>query len=266
MKRIYIFIASVISLIAMSLPTSAYETTVREDRVWHYSCWERDKMGNKTVEVNSFLRFKGTKTVDSKLYHVLLMNDTDTAALMRQEDRKVYVYNGYNTKVSLRPQEEGLNESLIYDFGAEEHQTFWMFWEYEHNVTPAVVRKKETLDIRGNLLSAQLLIFKYNLENWIIEGVGPMIGSLFSPGIAQTPYNGIPWTEEDISFVKLTDLDGNILFEASDFPKLVLAKITEVTEDSETVDSRMYDLMGREIKEPALGTVYIQGGRKLIAR
>lgn len=69
MKRIYILIASVISLIAISVRASAYEPTVREDRVWEYYS---EYFSSVTMEVNqawASFKFDGTADVNGKTYH-----------------------------------------------------------------------------------------------------------------------------------------------------------------------------------------------------
>ena len=42
--------------------------------------------------------------------------------------------------------------------------------------------------------------------------------------------------------------------------------VNDVNIDNNRHDTRMYDLMGREIRNPQRGTIYIQDGEKRIAR
>ena len=61
------------------------------------------------------------------------------------------------------------------------------------------------------------------------------------------------------------DAEGNRIFGKWKYSVPANAGISDVVAPVNP-DSSIYDLMGREIKEPTPGTVYIQGGRKLIAR
>ena len=56
------------------------------------------------------------------------------------------------------------------------------------------------------------------------------------------------------------DKDGTLLY---DYQKYNGIESNIVDNNS---DGRMYDLMGREIREPQRGTVYIQDGRKKVQR
>lgn len=57
-------------------------------------------------------------------------------------------------------------------------------------------------------------------------------------------------------------LDGEVLFGKPS----VCNGIKRINDDASPADSRMFDVMGREITSPAPGTVYIQGCKKLIAK
>ena len=73
--------------------------------------------------------------------------------------------------------------------------------------------------------------------------------------------------EEAIGVPVLTevrDIEGNVIFKHEDFGSD--AGVEEIlTDNAISKDARMYDLNGREIRNPEPGTVYIQGGRKHVA-
>lgn len=67
---------------------------------------------------------------------------------------------------------------------------------------------------------------------------------------------------EILRFSQLTDTQGNVLFDIKWLPQNSIPEIY-----SDGVSSRTkYDLMGREIRSPQRGTIYIQDGEKRIAR
>ena len=63
---------------------------------------------------------------------------------------------------------------------------------------------------------------------------------------------------------RVYDNYGNVIYQGLkvDYPTSGIASV----EADGRYDDRMYDMMGREIRNPLPGTVYIQRGRKYIAR
>lgn len=93
-----------------------------------------------------------------------------------------------------------------------------------------------------------------------IEGIGSIWGgTLFAPVADKTEYTD---SAPRIVFNNLYDSEGNVLFPGADKK---VAGMETVSGDDRANDSRIYDLNGREIRNPEPGTVYIQGGRKHVA-
>ena len=65
-------------------------------------------------------------------------------------------------------------------------------------------------------------------------------------------------------FNNLYDLAGNVIFPGKNMQKPTTG-IESIGADAKT-PGKLYDLMGREIRNPQRGTIYIQDGEKHIAR
>ncbi len=126
-----------------------------------------------------------------------------------------------------------------------------------------IVHKIDSIEVRGARYKRLAIAVKSDPQRRIVNRWVPTIGWQ-----NDTPWNNMEIVQRFISkYVK-----GKLVFTYEDFevPAIGEAGIPQVpTVDISEIyrtDKRKYDLMGREIKEPAPGTVYIQGGRKLIAR
>ena len=175
MKRIYIFIASVISLIAMSVPASAYEPTVREDRVWHYEALYTLRDSTTALDGENY-RFKGFVERNGKIYAPLVRDDTDTVALMRQESGKVYYFDsGENA------------ESLLYDFDAREGDKFSIpACARNKSRVPerfeVTVKKTDSVIVDGKPARRLILTADGTINALtVIEGLGPLKGWIYLP-------------------------------------------------------------------------------------
>lgn len=312
MKRIYILIASVISLIAISVPASAYEPTVREDRVWEYYS---EYFSSVTMEVNqawASFKFDGTADVNGKTYHKWvkfeevrkkgLINpdnghinfttspkDTTklTFALIREEGGKIWICLEKMPGTSMFPEEYKvicnsdsvesavITEGLLYDFSVNKGDSLtWVGsgigalpsssiepYKYLSEVSDVIV---ETGSIEINGAKCKTYKFEmYGVNRPFIQGVGMTRALLSYPSINE-PIHSSSY-DYSLSLNGVYDGAGNRIFGEWKNPMPGEGGISSVSVTDES-DSRKYDLTGREIKEPAPGTVYIQGGRKLIAR
>lgn len=103
-------------------------------------------------------------------------------------------------------------------------------------------------------------------ENGWIEGIGILkTGCLAAYDILMRGGQGYDNTEflnQDSWLQSVYTDDGQVLY---GLPPVGLS-INGISDNASPADSRMFDVMGREITSPAPGTVYIQGGKKFIAK
>lgn len=96
----------------------------------------------------------------------------------------------------------------------------------------------------------------------MIEGVGNVGRGLlymFSDVPIPVGYHQQEYSE----FVRMTDLKGNVIFDVNWIKD---PNNIETVKSELPSDGRSYDLTGKPTENPAPGTVYIQNGRKHIAR
>ena len=238
---------------------------IREGQVWEYHLsGGKADVGN----VERLLRFgfKGTVERNGTEYHRLIDLDTEeTVALMREEYRQVYI---------LLPEDkdsgEKEREALLYDFG----------YRMLAGVESVAFRGHDWDNLFGNpYMHVQSASHLYGTPSdngtrirWVfvhygpeapysaIEGIGSIWGgTLFAPVADKTEYTD---SAPRIVFNNLYDSEGNVLCPGADKK---VAGVETVSGDDRANDSRIYDLNGREIRNPEPGTVYIQGGRKHVA-
>ena len=307
MKRVYIFIASVISLIAMSVPASAYEPTVREDRVWEYFTehWIGFSMDYEAALAK--FKFDGTAEVNGKTYHkwvrfqetywrntvdsdgrvhpgIPTENKTiETYALMREEEGKIWMCMAQNPENDSQTEigqmfqivtdvdsikSEMICERVVYDFTLNENDSVTEFIAIDptessshfavyKNLSPmnGTVIAAESVEVNGKI--CKTITYQY-MSKPFIQGIGHEFDLL--PYV--TPH--ITSDAGDFFLNGVYDIGGTRIY--GEGKETVPQAGIDGISTFDSSDSRKYDLMGREIKDPAPGTVYIQGGRKLIAR
>lgn len=99
-------------------------------------------------------------------------------------------------------------------------------------------------------------------EPVVVEGIGiTSMGTLpynFHPD--HIPEEGCP------RLLEYRDADGKVIHKFADFSEVTGISGVAETEGDLSEDQRMFDLFGREIRDPQPGTVYVRGGRKFVAR
>ena len=309
MKRIYIFIASVISLIAMSVPSKAYEPTVREDRVWECATDYYDWSTGTAHSSLSKIRFRGTEQINGITYHrwvkteeilwqskagvIISMPDTSytekTIALLREDGGKIWICLSQEQDSLYQDDTDGayriitssenidlkdVTEKVLYDFTLNVGDSVTLLVEYFPEAKSGryeaggylheykdQVEETEFREINNKTLR-QLKYSRCGIE--AIESIGAysLYSTLARPGVQFMIDGGYG---QNAFLNGIYDGAGNRIFGKWEYSVPANAGISDVIAPV-NLDRKMYDLMGREIKEPAPGTVYIQGGRKLIAR
>ena len=259
----------------------AYEPLVQEGHIWNLSHEEYEDNGGP-YEVKNKQYFGAPVEMYGRIYHPVMYDDR-VCGYMRQDGDKVYLlvdenisdiwyYNENRDHVELSPGDE----ILIYDFGAKEGDKYMSvsmddegnFYAYPQMIEVCVV-KADTVMVNGHERRRQYLSIWSDEQpsGYIaIEGVGINIGAVHLPQyiLATCPGSRVR------HFDSMTDSEGNVLFTKADFDAPAYdAGVPEVGFDTGMTpakDNKMYDLNGREIRNPLPGTVYILNGEKHVAK
>ncbi len=231
---------------------------IQEGRVWEYY------VSDVAAHTEKFIRygFKGTTEKYGHTYHNLTdLADGSTVALMREEDYRVWIlldegtmdYEGKDP-VEVTPGTEG----LLYDFSSGMFDTRKMVYcstpetEAPYGRLYFLDRKVPHVEIGAG---DRLVINPTDAlpGSLSVQGVGTLSGTLCRPSTDTNRVN--------IRLNNLYDAEGNIIYKGEN-----KAGVEEIAAEETMEDSRMFDLMGREIRNPLPGTVYIQNGKQFIAR
>ena len=231
---------------------------IQEGRVWEYC------VSDVAAHTEKFIRygFKGITEKYGHTYHNLTdLDNGSTVALMREEDYRVWIlldegmmdYEGKDP-IEIAPGTEG----LLYDFSSGMFDTRKMVYcstpetEAPYGRLYFIDRKVPHVEIGANdrLVINPTDVLPGGLS---VQGVGTLSGTLCRPSTGTNRVN--------IRLNNLYDAEGNIIYKGEN-----KAGVEEITAEERMEDSRMFDLMGREIRNPLPGTVYIQNGKKFIAR
>ncbi len=176
-------------------------------------------------------------------------------SLVREDAGKVWLYHSEGL-TNYDPYKTPLQESLIYDFNATYASELTLYTpdgEQEFYVIP-------TTSVVGGK-NVKSYIFREGNYVKCVEGIGIVKGGIL-PCV-----NGefrLPLTDDDTSYcgaalLAVYDGDGNLLF-SQDMP----SGIGEIATDADgwtAPADRLYDLQGRELREPQPGQPYIKGGK-----
>lgn len=164
-------------------------------------------------------------------------------------------------------------ERLIYDFNCQPGESF-IAMEYQMMCeTEIVVHKTFMVCIDGTErrgLTYSWHGFGENSPLIIIEGIDPSWGILcglnaaLEAGTGFVAHPNMPEHGLSPGLQNVVDEYGNVIFE--DLEDVIITNITSVTEEQNCDWNSKYDFFGREISNPAPGTIYIQSGRKYIAK
>ena len=254
----------------------AHSRFVSKEKVWHYLLMNYGAGRVESVTEGPSVRFqKDDVKMEGKDYSVLVRINkqgevTDTVALMRQEGSRVWFFNNEHTN-SLFVKGHGNDteylgkEILVCDFDANpgDSYTGMACGDLGYEVIPIKVDSVGTVKANGKTYRRQFLTLEDN-PYWrveYIEGIG-----VYGPEWFFLPYLGVQLAgymsaHTDLRLDKVTDAEGNLIYQVDH-----KSGVEEIAAEGTMEDNRMFDLMGREIRNPLPGTVYIQNGRKFIAR
>ena len=244
-----------------------YAHTIRKDRTWVYS-FVKDG-----VEETKSLHFGDEIHNDYGYYYPVIDEKGETVAHLAYgyfDDSKVFRlaednpeiaklfidhswYNGDYTLYVFR-----LGDSECYDTAARLRETG------EYQILTVGVESNEVVMVDGEKCRRQVVTSsRRGKEKFVIvEGIGANTGWLYEPAWGNPKayeVNGLATLKE------VLDGEGNVIFRYENFGPT--NAVEDVLDDvASENDPRMFDLFGREIRDPRPGTIYVQGGRKFVAR
>ncbi|MBD5263483.1 MAG: hypothetical protein HDS39_05360 [Bacteroides sp.] len=179
------------------------------------------------------------------------------------------------------PENKGCGEYLLYDFNMEENQIYDAIsfvtggaWNNRF-----AVLNVSYVEIDGEECKMMYVCSEDQLEYYetydtpysyypgIVEGIGAIeYGCLnyheFMDHLTRLYAHNY--------FTCLYDLDGNVIYptdpEYLGYDYGSFASVKDMTDDTVEITAPLYDILGRRIANPAPGQLYIQGGKKHIAR
>ena len=251
--------------------------TIRKDRTWVYSFV---KDGVETVRS---LRFGDRIHNEYGFYSPLIDDDGNTVALMTywwggNSVVRRYAYDNRGISELVRNDSEFRFDREYGDFDIYRFENPTIGYdpvplysticmadpEGGYRRVKVMLEKTDIIETAGiKRLRQTLTVSGRPNEKFIaVEGIGANTGWLYEPAWGNPKAyeaNGLATLKE------VLDGDGNVIFRYEDFGP---TDAVEGIEDdcAPENDTRMFDLFGREIRDPQPGTIYVQGGRKFVAR
>ncbi|MDE5871154.1 MAG: hypothetical protein K2H22_04300 [Muribaculaceae bacterium] len=281
-----------------SASAEEYRSMIRYDRVWEYleTYWD-------TWSVY-YVKFDGAEEINGKTYHRLVafrkakgVDDNDHQShltdidenfyrhegYLREEDGKVYtlisnaVYSdGFFLGGLYMPTDNGehptdLEERLIYDFTCNEGESYRGL-QLEYNWAEDMtwnVTSVDSVEIDGEE-HRRMRVYAEGYEDQaltMVEGIG--IDSYYGCLTDINFLHILTYPFKTHIFSRVLGMDGKVLYcgedGSLDIPVGDFLGVGTLMQPSEA-EAPIYDVMGRRISSPAPGQLYIQGGKKHIAR
>ena len=269
MKKLLFIISLFISLAAQ-----AYEPLIREGRVWVY-----DDAAN--TEFTEFEEKGGVTYYKLKKWSVPTIDLYD---LIREEGHKIYLYTDqhfwenvgeFMIDADFNFEEfKEQREILLYDFDMEVGDAYYLPVSNEYlsqrYISKVYVTGKKK--VRNKLTGKEHTMLTFgiypddsNPRLTVYDGIGPDYADLAAPYGFMIPTSYLDIINPTLEKVYYKDTE-EILYEPGCMEEIEADNVNDVNIDNNRHDTRMYNLMGREIRNPQRGTIYIQDGEKHIAR
>lgn len=247
----------------------AHENMLTSGREWVYQemlpdyenmTEEQIKKGEILYKKNIHMLAVGDKTVfDGLACHEIVHRIDGTEVLFGyacEKDGKLYLYALYTGEVAGFSQPINYTKcqwQLLYDFDATIGTPSEMGWMTDG----CHLCEIDTIDVKGHKYVRQIWKDTNGWQKCIVDGVGCETGLLFIENITT---NGAT-----TMFVECRD-KGDSIFTANDFNVGPITNgITTIQTSPRTV-SPLYDLQGRRQDTAPRKGIYIQGGKKRVAR
>lgn len=187
---------------------------VREDRVWNYMHVYGSEDGTRADTVPDYgYHFEGSRERGGKTYMSFRNGAGEEVALMRQEGARVYVYadDPYTDKPG-----EDMGDVLLYDLDPRPGVEYPMYIGYGLGMADVELVEAYRIAVGDTEYDCDRIGYAGTLQCQMVvaDGVGPQFGTLNDPFMR--------WTtgyDDPLVLHSLTDRDGKILFENSDFRK-----------------------------------------------
>ncbi|MDE5998390.1 MAG: hypothetical protein K2G77_09305 [Muribaculaceae bacterium] len=293
------FLLSFFSIV-FSASAEEYKSMIRYDRIWEHISINWNK---KTVY---YVKFDGTEEINGKLYHRLVSfrkarydYDKDLQPYIFDVDENYYEHEGYMREEEGRvytlisnvecdddwfhgnlyipngneAHPADLREMLLYDFTCKEGESYRGLQVNAHYADEMSYKVKsiEFVEIEGEEHRVIRIWpddeHEYMNGEPIVEGVGiASYGCLTTINFLWLP--SCPCM--DYIFNRVLSTDGRVLYcakdDTADIPLVGFLGVDNIAAQSKENEAPIYDILGRRIAEPAPGQLYIQGGKKYIAR
>lgn len=272
---------------------NSYVSMVRDDRVWEYIGTSPD---NSYIYLHK-LKCQDTYEINNSVWHEILLYNTQVLLIdtldnnstkytiiedfprnelmfyLLEENNNVYILTseGQIVKDSLRNYEyDSLNklllfnwnikggDSILYPNNMSSNNTFdWEWSNFDITLGPSM-----------QIDSQNCRVMKFSNSNVkVIEGIGPIVnGTIGEINLLEsTNTNDTSLRPGNTSTLnRVYDSDNNIIFGKEDF--IDVSIINDITNDRNFSGSKIYDIMGREVKQLLPGDIYIQNGKKFIGK
>ncbi len=265
-----------------AVAVSATEPLVKEGKVWSHIAYEplSEEPNSGAKKWMPEMYFEGKCERFGKEYTVLRTSPVDTLALMRQDGDRVYLlldenfmsrydFCDYFSRIDNLDDFKN-TEALVYDFSIDkrgEYTGIAYIWEENMIVLnyETYIWDVDEIIVNGETLRRQQADMMINM----IPGYGSSDGMCLIPQFPRCSYECGPRLEVHHIIDKETREE---IFTYEDFFKPAVG-VEEIPAEqpsdgvqAKPKDNKMYDLNGREIRNPLPGTVYIQNGEKHVAK
>ena len=265
----------------------AYRPLVQEGKAWSqisYKWFEDSGRYGKIWLPEMY--FEGKCERNGKEYSVLRTSPDDVLALMRQEGGKVYLlidedfigkYDIYDcTKPETDAPESYIGkEYLVYDFDAGKGDQYsGIAYDFTENAVflgyDIHISDVDEISVNGTTLRRQHCGFE---DMVIVEGYGSNFGQCLMPQVITCITGTGDYCTQRCEMHHIIDrTTREEIFTYEDFSKPSVG-VEEIPAEqpsdgvqAKPKDNKMYDLNGREIRNPLPGTVYILNGEKHVAK
>ena len=263
----------------------AYRPLVQEGKAWSQISykWFEDYGRYGKIWLPE-MYFKGKCERNGKEYSVLRTSPDDVWALMRQDGGKVYLlldenfmsrydfYDDFGQVADLSKYRD--TEVLVYDFDAKKGDEFQgIYYRSVDNAfylnTAMNVYGVDEISVNGQNLRR----LNISYIGYIVEGYGAQNSNCLIPQLVDCMAGMHDYCDPELRMHHIIDrATREEIFTYEDFskPSVGVEEIpAEQPKDgvqAKPHDNKMYDLNGREIRNPLPGTVYIQNGEKHVAK
>ena len=296
-------IVAALAMLTYAFPASAeeYKSMIRYDRVWENISGPGEEIrcvrfdGPEEINGKTYHRlvtFKKSRFKYGDIQAFVTEDCYEIEGYMREENGVVYalVYEYINesgdselggTHFPESDEPVAYREHVLYDMNLDEGDSYTAFEDiYDYNACLGTLKVLNTsyIDIAGERCKMMYVCSSwydstdtdYTWFPCIVEGIGTVSRGCLNCYNFGDIISGMLYRKY---FLRYFDMEGNLLYYTPGYDPEGDAPtygsfISEVEPlmGAEETDAPIYDILGRRIANPAPGQLYIQGGKKHIAR